>query len=86
MTDTSTAADRGASRGTTTQPGKGGPFARVSLFIRQVLTEMRKVVPPTRDQLVDYTLVVVAFLIVVMAYTVGLDQLFQHLVSWAFAE
>lgn len=60
-------------------------FARIALFVRQVITEIRKVVPPTRDQLVDYTVVVVAFLVVVMAYIVGLDQAFSHLIKWAFS-
>ncbi len=85
MTNTSTAAGRGATRGPSTKgDGKGGLFARIALFVRQVITEIRKVVPPTRDQLVDYTLVVVAFLVVVMAYVVGLDQVFTRLIKWAF--
>jgi len=60
-------------------------LAKISLYLRQVIDEMRKVARPTRDQLVDYTMVVIAFLIVVMLFVVGLDQVFQRLVSWAFA-
>ncbi|WP_186525892.1 preprotein translocase subunit SecE [Leekyejoonella antrihumi] len=86
MTDTRTTAGRGAARGPSAKGhGRVGVFAKISLYLRQVIDEMRKVARPTRDQLVDYTLVVIAFLVVVMAYVVGLDQLFQRLVSWAFA-
>ena len=86
MTDTRTTAGRGAARGPSTKtPAGGGFLAKISLYLRQVIDEMRKVARPTRDQLVDYTMVVIAFLIVVMLFVVGLDQVFQRLVSWAFA-
>lgn len=60
------------------------PFARVALFIRQVLGELRKVVTPTRGELFSYTGVVLIFVIIMMAVVFGLDQLFSWLVILAF--
>jgi preprotein translocase subunit SecE len=61
-----------------------GPFARVSLFLRQVVNELRKVVTPTRRELFSYTGVVLAFVIIMMALVYGLDQLFALGVTWVF--
>jgi preprotein translocase subunit SecE len=60
------------------------PFARIALFIRQVLTELRKVVTPTRRELFSYTGVVLVFVIIMMAIVYGLDQLFSLGVTWVF--
>jgi preprotein translocase subunit SecE len=51
-------------------------FARIALFIRQVFAELRKVVTPTRQELVKYTAVVLGFVVVMMALVYGLDALF----------
>jgi preprotein translocase subunit SecE len=60
------------------------PFARLALFIRQVINELRKVVTPTRRELFSYTGVVLAFVVVMMAIVYGLDLGFSALVNWAF--
>ena len=60
------------------------PFARIALFIRQVFTELRKVVAPTRRELFGYTAVVLDFVVVMMALVYGLDFGFGWLVSWVF--
>jgi len=60
------------------------PFARIALFIRQVIGELRKVVTPTRGELLSYTGVVLVFVIIMMALVFGLDQLFGWLVILAF--
>ena len=60
------------------------PFARVSLFIRQVFIELRKVVTPTRRELFGYTGVVLVFVCIMMALVYGLDLGFSALVNWAF--
>jgi preprotein translocase subunit SecE len=60
------------------------PFARVALFVRQVIGELRKVVTPTRGELFSYTGVVLIFVIIMMALVFGLDQLFSWLVLLAF--
>jgi preprotein translocase subunit SecE len=61
-----------------------GPFARVSLFIRQVLNELKKVVTPTRRELLSYTGVVLTFVIIMMGLVYALDLGFSALVTWVF--
>ena len=63
---------------------KRGPFARVSLFIKQVIAELKKVVTPTRKELFSYTGVVLVFVVIMMALVYGLDQLFSWLVIFVF--
>ena len=61
-----------------------GPFARVSLFIQQVLNELTKVVTPTRRELLSYTGVVLTFVIIMMGIVYALDLGFSALVTWVF--
>ena len=61
-----------------------GPVARISLFIRQVINELKKVVTPTRRELFSYTGVVLTFVIIMMGIVYGLDFGFSALVSWVF--
>jgi preprotein translocase subunit SecE len=63
---------------------KRGPFGRLALFIRQVFGELRKVVTPTRRELVSYTLVVLVFVTIMMALVYGLDTVFSLLVNFLF--
>jgi len=63
---------------------KRGPFARLVLFIRQVIAELKKVVTPTRRELVSYTLVVLVFVIIMMAIVGGLDWVFALAVNFVF--
>ena len=63
---------------------KRSPIARIVLFIRQVVAELRKVVTPTRRELVSYTIVVFVFVVVMMALVGGLDWLFSAAVTFVF--
>jgi preprotein translocase subunit SecE len=65
---------------------KSGAFARFTLFIRQVVDELRKVVTPTRSELVNYTLVVLVFVVIVMGIITLLDLVFGWGVSWVFGD
>jgi preprotein translocase subunit SecE len=60
------------------------PFARLALFIRQVMAELKKVVTPTRKELINFTAVVLVFVVIMMAIVWGLDQLFSWLVLYVF--
>jgi preprotein translocase subunit SecE len=60
------------------------PFARLGLFFRQVINELRKVVTPTRKELFGYTGVVLVFVVIMMALVAGLDWAFSFGVNWAF--
>jgi len=62
-----------------------GPYARLRRFLRQVVSELKKVVRPTRQELLTYTSVVLVFVLAVMVYVSGLDFSFGKLVKWAFA-
>ena len=61
-----------------------GPFARVSLFLRQVVNELKKVVTPTRRELFSYTGVVLVFVVIMMGLVYGLDYLFSLGVNVVF--
>ncbi|MBO0899615.1 preprotein translocase subunit SecE [Cellulomonas sp. zg-ZUI222] len=52
---------------------KRGFFARIALFVRQVVAELKKVVRPTRHELVTYTGVVLVFVTVVMLFVTLID-------------
>jgi preprotein translocase subunit SecE len=58
--------------------------ARISLFYRQVLAEMHKVIWPTRKELVTYTSVVTVFVLIVIVYVTGLDFVFSKAVLEVF--
>ena len=59
-------------------------FQRIALFIRQVFAELRKVVTPTRQELLKFTGVVLGFVVVMMAIVYGLDLLFTWVVNIVF--
>ena len=63
---------------------KRGLFARIAIFVRQVIAEVKKVVRPTRSELLTYIAVVLVFVLAVMAYVGVLDFAFGKLVLWTF--
>jgi preprotein translocase subunit SecE len=63
---------------------KLGLFARVGLFYRQVVNELRKVVWPTRKQLTTYTAVVLVFVSFIIAVVSLLDLVLTKIVFWVF--
>jgi preprotein translocase subunit SecE len=58
---------------------------RTAKFIREVVSELRKVIWPTRKQQVTYTLVVLVFVSIVVAFVSGLDLGFAKAVFAVFA-
>ncbi len=63
---------------------KLGLFARVGLFYRQVVSELSKVVWPTRKQLSTYTAVVMVFVTFIIAVVSIFDLVITKLVFWVF--
>jgi preprotein translocase subunit SecE len=63
---------------------KRGPLARIILFIRQVIGELKKVVTPTRKELINYTAVVLVFVVIMMIVVSVLDWLFALAVTYVF--
>ena len=82
------AGNRGSGRAAQRRPRQGNPVSRLfqslGLFISQIIDELRKVVRPTRHELVTYTSVLIVFVAVIMMYVFGLDTLFTKLVLWVF--
>jgi preprotein translocase subunit SecE len=71
-----------ASRGRGT---KKPPFpARVALYNRQVVSELRKVIWPTRNELVTYTIVSITFVTFMVAFVGLLDYLFTKVIFSMF--
>ncbi|MDA8719108.1 MAG: preprotein translocase subunit SecE [Aquiluna sp.] len=62
------------------------PIQRAALFIRQVLAELSKVTKPTRQELIKFTGVVLAFVAVVMVIISALDWVFLNVVTFVFAD
>jgi preprotein translocase subunit SecE len=50
-----------------------GPLGRIALFYRQVIAELRKVIWPTRKELITYTSVVLVFVVIVTTYVALID-------------
>lgn len=62
------------------------PFVAIGLFVRQVIAELRKVVVPTRRDLVVYTITVLAFVVAMILMIFGLDAAFSWLSRIAFSD
>ena len=63
---------------------KLGLFASVGLYYRQILSELKKVVWPTRKQLSTYTAVVLVFVMFVIAVVSLIDLVLTEIVFWVF--
>jgi preprotein translocase subunit SecE len=94
--DTKSSAKPGT-RGRSTRPGDKRPtksksgdrpniFARFVNFFREVVAELRKVIWPTRKELLTYTAVVVVFVSLMLAIVFGLDWVFAKGVLWVFGD
>ncbi len=59
--------------------GKSGPNkgsrTTPALFFRQVVAQLRRVIWPTRHEMITYTAVVLVFVLVMVAIVTGLDYL-----------
>lgn len=60
------------------------PIARFARFLREVVAELRKVIWPTRKELVTYTGVVLVFLVFMVTVIALLDIAFAKGVFWLF--
>ena len=83
MSESSTTTGHGSS---SSGKGKDRPslWARLTLFLRQMVAELRKVIWPTRRELITYTWVVIVFVAVVTAIVGVFDLVFTRLVLQVF--
>ena len=75
---TATRSDAPAARPT---GGRGGRPAR---FVRESVSEMRKVLWPSRSELITYAAVVIVFVVIMVSIVAGLDIGFAKLVLKVF--
>jgi preprotein translocase subunit SecE len=73
-----TAAKKGEHKGRPTpardaKDARPGLFARLFRFLREVVSELRKVIWPTRKQMITYTAVVLVFVAFMVALIAGID-------------
>lgn len=66
------------------QTRKRRGWRAVLLFIREVIAELRKVVTPTRRELIRYTITVLVFVAVVIVAVIGLDLVFGTISTQLF--
>ncbi len=80
MTDTDVSSEQSDGNA---RPRKG-PLGRLALFIRQVIVELRKVIWPTRKELIAYTTVVIIFVSIIAGIIAGFDYVFTRGVLFVF--
>jgi preprotein translocase subunit SecE len=61
-----------------------GLFGRISLFYRQIISELVKVVWPTRNQLTTYTAVVLVFVGFIILVVSIFDLVLTKITFWVF--
>ncbi len=66
------------------RPNSGGRGFGPARFVREVIAELRKVLRPSRKELLTYTAVVIVFVVIMVAIVAGLDVGFAKLVLWLF--
>jgi preprotein translocase subunit SecE len=82
-----TPATGGKGRATAVRDGRPATVSlpnRVARFLREVVAELRKVIWPTRKQLVNYTIVVLIFVSIMVALVALLDLVFGQGVGFLF--
>jgi preprotein translocase subunit SecE len=84
MTDTDALSDRGSDGRGPKDRAQGNVFSRLALFIRQVVAELRKVIWPTRKELIAYTTVVIVFVVVMAGIIAAMDYVFTKGVLLVF--
>lgn len=87
MSETTQAAPAGGdARPSAGQEGRPGPIARTRTFVRQVVAELRKVIWPTRSELITYTTVVIVFVVIMATIVAALDFTFTQGVLAVFGK
>ena len=61
---------------------KLGFFGKIRSFIERTMEEMRKCTWPTREQLLESTVLVLVVMAVSSAYIAGVDQILYHIITF----
>jgi preprotein translocase subunit SecE len=62
----------------------GAPGGKPARFVRESISELRKVLWPSRHELVTYAIVVIVFVVIMVSIVAGLDIGFARLVLALF--
>ncbi|MBV9205415.1 MAG: preprotein translocase subunit SecE [Actinobacteria bacterium] len=81
---TQTRGEAAEKRGGAGRAAKRGSRTTPALFFRQMVGELRKVIWPTRKELVTYTVVCLAFVVFMVVIVTSLDYGFTKLVFEVF--
>ena len=57
-------------------------FFKIRSFIERTMDEMRKCTWPTREQLLESTVLVLVVMAVSSAYIAGVDQILYHIITF----
>lgn len=60
-------------------------FKKVKDYFVDVQKEMKKVSWPSQEELVDYTIVVVIFTVVLSLFIFGIDQVFSTVLDYIYS-
>jgi preprotein translocase subunit SecE len=66
------------------RPASGGRGGKPVRLVRESVSEMRKVLWPSRSELITYGIVVIVFVVIMVAIVAGLDIGFAKLVLEVF--
>lgn len=58
---------------------------KIKEFLLDVRKEMRKVSWPSQQELIDYTIVVVVFTIILSAFIFGIDQVYSTILEAVYS-
>ena len=61
-------------------------FGRIGLFVRQVVSELRRVITPTAEEWRRYTLIVAVFVIIIVVLVTIMDFVFNKGVQAVFGD
>ena len=57
-------------------------FAKIRMFFLSTAEEMKKCTWPTRDQLIESTLLVLVTLVILAVYVAGIDFVLIKIIKW----
>ena len=86
MSETAAATTAGGDARAPKKEKRPGPVARTTTYVRQVVAELRKVIWPTRKELVTYTSVVLVFVAIMVTVVAIFDFAFTKAVLAVFGK
>ena len=86
MSDSALTATADGGKARASKEKRPNVFARTTTYVRQVVAELRKVIWPTRKELVTYTTVVLVFVVIMVSIVSAFDFVFTQAVLAVFGK